>query len=121
MITFLDFNNKTKITIDMVADHVVVTCAHQIRNLSGIYSLKVIEVLTESVTDCFSNMSLALKERFPPKHTRFESGTRTSCNYDGVASESRVLADDMFLVDETLLGLLIYCYHVIHLILYYQK
>ena len=68
---------------------------------SGNSGLKVIAIFTESVPECFSDMPLALQEKFPPEH-RFESGTRMRCIYDVVATESRVLADDLFLVDERL-------------------
>ena len=96
---FSDFKSKTKITTDMCADYRSFGSPLLIK--SGNSGLKVIAIFTESVPECFSDMPLALQEKFPPEH-RFESGTRMRCIYDVVATESRVLADDLFLVDERL-------------------
>ena len=96
---FSDFKHNSKLTLDMSADYRALGSPVLIK--SGKYGLKVISILTDSVPECLTDMPTTLQERFPQEH-RFESGTRMSCIYDVMAIESRLLADDLFLVDERL-------------------
>ena len=63
--------------------------------------LKVIAILTDLVPECFTDIPKQLQHQFPPEH-RFESGPRTSFIYDIMSTESKVLANDLYLVDERL-------------------
>ena len=98
-ITISGFKDETRLTIDVCADYR--SFGSPLLTATGTSGLKVIAMTIESVPECFSDLPTKLQERFPPEF-RFQLATKLSSVYNVVSTESRHLADDLFLVDERL-------------------
>ena len=96
---FSGFKDQSRITVDIYTDHR--SFGSPVLTKSGTAGLRVVGILNETVPECFSDLPNKLQERFPPEF-KFELATKLSHVYNIVATESRCLADDLFLVDERL-------------------
>ena len=91
--------DQTKLAVDASGDYR--SFGSPLLAVTGRSSVKVIAITIESGPECYFDLPSKIQETFPPEF-RFQLATKMSSVYNIVSTESRDLANDIFLVDERL-------------------